>query len=493
MEAVVGSCGRLCVPAARTDELLGTSVRKLKALLTVRKKMYKGPDLVAKGYSEVEVDGTDWLLLPRRLAEALPGRCVNVMAADQTAEMRERLAVPFPAGAVVLFDYQIACAEAVMRSFFSPQRVAVGAGMGYLNLPAGRGKTLVGVEVARQVGGRCAVVAPRAQICEQWLRAFEDHIPGVAAAMAGAVPPEERAALREKTVVIMSPALALKETDWSQYALVLIDEAHMMCAQNWRQVLERQTAARVLGLSATTEERADEMDPVAKWHLGEPLRARTLPGFEAMDVEFYGALRVIDVRDPQLARQIQGMSHSEAQQELHRWPAWVAAVAHEVQQLLDRHEAEDLREGRGTAGAPPAEHNVIVFAEHREAVAAYAEALRGAGAVAPEVAEMMGGTAGGDATRALRGARVIVTTYSYSAVGISMDRFTAAVFTTTRKTQLYQILSRILRVRSDTAVRRDYVAMVGPRRNWRDHCRAMQVCAAAQGFAVATEKRENLD
>jgi len=491
MEAVVGSSGRLCVPKSRAQRLLGISVKDLKSLLTARKKMYKGPDLVARGYEEVEADGEGWLLLPRRLAEAVRGGCANVMAADHGPEMRRRLAEPFPEGEVALYEYQTACVEAVMREFFRPGRVGAGAGMGYLNLPAGRGKTLVGVEVARRVGGRCAVVAPRNQICEQWLQAFADHVPGTAAALAGSVAPADRGGLREKTAVIMSPALALKEEDWSQYSLVLIDEAHMMCAKSWRKVLERQTAARVLGLSATTEERADEMDPVAKWHLGEPLRAKDLPGFAGMDVHFYGAMRTVDVRDERLARRIRGMTHSAAQQELHRSEEWVAAVAAEVRGLLSKHLREDLREGRPGPEGAAAEHNVIVFAEHREAVQAYAEALRDEhreAVQAPEIAEMMGGTLGGDAAQALRGARVIVTTYSYSAVGISMDRFTAAVFTTTRKSQLYQILSRVLRVRSDTAVRRDYVAMVGPRDNWRRHNRAMRACAEMQGFAVETER-----
>lgn len=536
----MGQSGRLCIPKRAVRAALGLGVRELKQLLTARKAMYKGPDLVARGYEEIEVDGEEWLALPRRLAEALgPGKCANLMGGAP----RPMVEGGVPEGAVELFDYQRACVEALEREVFTAQKLAVGAALAYLNLPAGRGKTLVGVEAARRAGGRCAVVAPRRQICEQWRQAFEDHVPGVTAVVAGDLAPaERRAAVAAAGAVVMSPSMALREQEteenyWAQYAMVIIDEAHMMCAASWRQVLERQTAARVLGLSATTSERTDGMDPVAKWHLGEPIMARDLPGYDAMDVEFHGAVRLIDVRDPRLTRRLVGLKHAQAQQELHQYAPWVEAVAAEVEGLLRRHETEDIREGRAPAppaGEPEEGHNVIVFAEHREAVEVYAAVLRerlgglvvapelgpqappqappqvppqgpqapppqgpqgppqGPPRAPPEVAGMMGGTDTDAAARAMKEARVIVTTFSYSAVGVSLDRFTAAVMATTRKSQLYQIMSRVLRVRSDTAVRRDYVCFVGPRPNWKVHGSALKACARGLNFAVEVERRAEL-
>lgn len=510
------------------EDATGLKPSELKRALTHRKKLYRS-EKVSRGWREVWAGDQRYIRVPRLFAQvaAEDGQCDNLLH-GAAPPGRPAPAAAEPAG-IDLFDYQLCCADAVMEQFFPADRVRAGHALGYLNMPAGRGKTPTGAEVLRRVraqvaaapagdpmhrfGVRAVIVAPRSVIELQWVETIADHIPGIRVVLLAQEKPENRdAAIEGADAVVITPAMAMKfgGGDWARFGLVIIDEAHVMAAEKWQHTLAIITSARVLGLSATTDERTDGMDRVAYWYLGQPVHATELPGYDAEAVAFHGELRVVEVCDRALSRELRGLEHAAALQVLHAWPPWVALVVSRTLQLLRAHETEDLRAGHEPADAyagTPARLNVAVFVEHREAVFVYAAAIRaaladgggGARVVAPEAedpdvpAALLGGVAGADLVAAIANARVIVTTYSYSAIGVSFNRFNAQIMATTRRSQLYQIMHRVMRINSDTSIGRRFVCLVGPRKNWKDHARAIKSCARGEGIEVVTEKLDSLD
>jgi hypothetical protein len=532
-DAFLSPRGGLWVKETKCRKFFGMPAAELKRNhLTVRKRLYRS-EKVSRGWQEVWADGdggpVKFLVLPRRLAEIPLAPCANLLHGTAAPGPVPSAAAAAAAPGIDLFPYQQLCANHVMRHLLSAAQVEAGHAFAYVNLPAGRGKTPTGVEIARAVrasvaaaprgsverafGARTAVVAPRSLIEAQWVDTFREHIPGARVVLLADVKPADRdAAVAEADAVVMTPAMALTFAgpDWARFGLAIFDEAHVMCADKWQGVFPRLTCARVLGLSATTGDRPDGMDPVAYWHLGQPLHVVDLPGYDAEEVRFHGELRVVEVTDPGLSREIRGLDHVKAMQALHTWAPWVARVARETLALL-RAEG-DIRLGREPPdkfrGTPP-QYNVAVFAEYREAVFAYATAIQlavdaaGLGAAIfaappprrpgdaedpPCAAAVLGGVKADALGRALETSRVIVTTYGYSSIGVSLNRFNAQIMASTRNSQAYQIMHRVMRINSDTSVHRRFVFLAGPRKNWRLHSRSFKSCARAEGIDVVVEK-----
>jgi hypothetical protein len=104
-------------------------------------------------------------------------------------------------------------------------------------------------------------------------------------------------------------------------------------------------------------------------------------------------------------------------------------------------------------------HNTFVFCEERAPLERLQKQL--AITLAPDgVALMMGGTEEAAVSAARESARVILTTYGYSSTGLSIDRMTAIVFLTPRKSGMQQILARIMRRGGDAAIERVVVDII---------------------------------
>ena len=73
---------------------------------------------------------------------------------------------------------------------------------------------------------------------------------------------------------------------------------------------------------------------------------------------------------------------------------------------------------------------------------------------------LKGGATEAEINDALGAARVVVTTYSYSSVGVSLDRMNAMVVDSVRLAHFYQIIRRVMRAKSDTSVVRRFIHFV---------------------------------
>jgi hypothetical protein len=261
---------------------------------------------------------------------------------------------------------------------------------------AGLGKSRLGMAVAARGRGPVFVVVPTKAVRSQWVDEFREVFPGLT--VGEYVNDPRRAAgpaTHDVLVGIVNTVRRKPPGFFAGFATVILDEVHEYSSVSNLEVLWLvQGVARVLGLSATPDDRPDGLDRVVSLFLGPPLRAETeIPGFSCSAVRFRGRVRVVEyVGDPAFCAPAVSAGGTVCAigtiAGLIQDPARLRLVAAEVARLSRLHETEGgaaLRDfglgPRPSVDATPVHpaggvraHGVFVFAEHR----AYLPALRDA-------------------------------------------------------------------------------------------------------------------
>jgi hypothetical protein len=501
------------IPDTVLRDVFGLRRADVRKALTHTKKMFQGPPLVARGFRFVDVPRpgaakpVKYTVLPRGRAQALAAtragsrvRWRSELPARTAGTMREELLAAdvetLMPNQRVMVDHAYAPGGPLCK-----RNVKRGTSVLYMVAGAGTGKTHTGVELGRRSGGRFAVICSRLAIAKQWRNVAADYVPGARVMLWSEVRADRRAEqFAESDIVVVTPSSALEwpAEIWSQLQAMVIDEIQQFCSKKWR-TLTRAPVPIIVGLTATHDERPDTMDCVAHWALGKPVVAAKLPGYDRREVRFAGRATFVRRSEVALAAELVG-DYSERVGVLATWGPRVRAKSELVRELLlvRGDELRDLPAGlEPPTVLDPAVHVfaagieradrlcVLVFAERRAEVEALvadigihcaAELGRGGvvgvappdddlGAAAARAADaellgLKGGATEEEIAAALAGARVVVTTYSYSSVGVSLDHMTAMVLDCGRKSHAYQIFKRTMRARSDTTIIRRYLHLV---------------------------------
>lgn len=459
---------------------------------------------VILGYQSVDTpDGLYWVL-PRRFLEAaataypdaenaaeLPASCEGAPLADGTHKWR-------------LQPNQAAVVRHVLDAPWGSGRAATGGAI-YVDMPTGRGKTVVGCALAASASpaapglGTGLIIVPSSRvIAGQWRDDYgELYGKGEAGAARGkaatfawkkgtpweTVPGPRDAEGRPRIVVAVVNSLRDRCRDdmlgvrkyVAQFDMVAFDEAHeFQSPRNIDVLWAVQAAPRVLGLSASPDEMPSGLDRGVFMWLGAPLDTETaVPGVDAEQVVFSARVRALRWRgNPEYARTVsmeyfengkakQCMSAIKTIQSVTACPDRLSLVVEEVRRLA-------LPDGRGR----PAHAGVMIFTETRALLPRLAEALRAAGGEGAgekddgdedEMVLLWGGRSERQAAadyKKARGASIVLTTLGYSKRGTSLPHCTALVLVTPRRNGLNQIIGRIMRLNSDREVVRDIVDII---------------------------------
>lgn len=132
---------------------------------------------------------------------------------------------------------------------------------GVWKAPPGSGKTVVMLELIRRLGLRACVVTHKLEIAEQWRERAKRHLGMLdedIKLLAGGLSRRGHEALRDRSLVI-----AMEQTLWNRgpelqregffdsFGLVCLDECHHAPARTFNHVIQRFSAERRYGLSAT--------------------------------------------------------------------------------------------------------------------------------------------------------------------------------------------------------------------------------------------------
>lgn len=394
-------------------------------------------------------------------------------------------------------------------------------GTAELNMGAGFGKTIVAAGIIAEFSLPTLYVVPTSYLADQtysdlkyaltcpvavWRgsAASAKHRLAQAAASAGGV-----------LVAVINSVVKFTNEFMHGFGLMILDEVHTLCAPGRRKIFSMMPRICV-GMSATTEERRDELDEIARGELAADTGPATItaaesrsgagivfatrvPGWRHDDVKFTGRVTKVEYRGPpELTRTLYHESnpnnmftplmHKQAFSDGFRNElvlSWILAMHLGYESPAEMIPGDDGKFARG----PGRPRNIFVFAEECDFVDSLMDWLkeRGAANVEDESRALMGGVSRDEIEEAKR-ASIIFTTYGYSSTGISIAKMDTIVFFTPRRSGMKQTVPRIMRRNGDQAIERRVIDFVDVGTPMKSQWYSRKVAYDFYGFSIEVVK-----
>lgn len=199
----------------------------------------------------------DFIYVPRRTGFVPDSVLRGALDCTEPGESRD-MGPP-----ILLREGQIQPVERVMQALAGTDYLG-----GQIHAPAGAGKTVLGLEVARRLGRTTVVLVHKEFFLNQWRERIEQHLPQ---ARVGYVQ-QNRCDFGDDydIVIAMIQSLASRRypDEFHRWpGLLISDETHRLGAETWHPVVTKFPARTRLGLTATPR-RKDGMAPAFFWHIG---------------------------------------------------------------------------------------------------------------------------------------------------------------------------------------------------------------------------------
>jgi superfamily II DNA or RNA helicase len=139
-------------------------------------------------------------------------------------------------------------------------------GGGVLSLPCGFGKTVCAIKIASKLGVRTMIMVHKEFLANQWKQRIEQFCPGMTV---GRIQ-QDKFEIEHPFVIGMLQTFTSRDFSMEAFesvGLVIVDEAHHICARVFSQSMLRMCPKYTLGLSATPV-RKDGLTNVLYWFLG---------------------------------------------------------------------------------------------------------------------------------------------------------------------------------------------------------------------------------
>lgn len=434
----------LVVPETTMDRLFGKKKEDfLKGLCVTAVNKFGKPKPIQL-YRKIIVNKSPHVVLPRGCAERL--RKHGGMLLDDMLPELPRIRYAFEGE---LYENQKIVCDYLMERYFNGK-----FGSCTLNMGAGLGKTATAAGLIQRIGSRSLFVVkdrflqkqafvemksffPTASICKFENKKYKPDTP------------------YDIVIIVINSALLQRREFFNSFGLVIFDEVHTYCKRKRAEVFWLAQTRYLLGMSATTDDRPDRLDPVFHRHLGDVVHAASLPGFDISGAEFQGDVKVIKYHgDEKYCRDViseaTGALFTPAMIDLIiQDPARNTAIVDEIVELW----------------RDPIRH-IYVFSEYRSHLETLAEMIRKRIGVEPAFDDaipqcntMMGGIKDDALAIAIK-SRIILTTYGYGSTGVSIPVMNASVFATPRRNGYKQTCPRIMRRGSDVTIVRKFIDFV---------------------------------
>lgn len=144
----------------------------------------------------------------------------------------------------------------------------VWGGGGLLEIPCGRGKTVIALKIIATLKKKTLVIVHKGFLLNQWIERIEQFLPQ---AKVGRIQGQILDIEGKDIVIGMLQSLSMKEYPedlFSQFGLTIVDECHHISSEVFSRSLQKIITFYTLGLSATMQ-RKDGLSKVFKMFLGE--------------------------------------------------------------------------------------------------------------------------------------------------------------------------------------------------------------------------------
>jgi superfamily II DNA or RNA helicase len=330
-----------------------------------------------------------------------------------------------------------------LSTVYTDANVTTGTASTIVQMDPGYGKTYLAVGLITALKKKTFIIAPTIYLLKQWVSILEAAFP---ASTIGCYYGTNK---KDGDIVVAVINSALKYGDFSSYGLIIYDEVHLYCTGLTAKIFYLAQAACCMGLTATPNTRLDKFDPIARWSLGSVIYSDKVLGWDPSDIKFTSRVVRVLYSGPDEYTQILTSA------------AGIVSVPLMVNQL----QLDNARNNMIVDNAIKlyiAGHNTFVFSDRREHLHTLALMLaeRKIKFEAPEIVKLLGGATSKDIEQAQGHGRIIMTTYQYSSVGISINKMNAMILATPRKSNMTQILGRIFRMSDDNSAERIIIDIV---------------------------------
>ena len=202
---------------------------------------------------------------------------INTFGVPDEVKINEPLKINIPFKGE-LRDYQKDIVETYMNNLDN--------GGGLLEIPCGRGKTVMGLKIASQLGLKTLVIVHKTFLADQWIERIEQFLPD---AKVGRIQGQIIDVENKDIVIGMLQSLSMKDYPHSlfkDFGLTIVDEVHHIAAEVFVRSLFQIVTKYVLGLSATMQ-RKDGLTKVFKMFLGDIIYKEKSKENQSVQVRIY--------------------------------------------------------------------------------------------------------------------------------------------------------------------------------------------------------------
>jgi superfamily II DNA or RNA helicase len=329
-----------------------------------------------------------------------------------------------------------------------------------VNLQAGFGKTYLSMMIMGRLKCRTIVVVHNCTILDQWKKLLIQKFP------------QNKIGVyygnkKEMGDIVVAVINTVCQSDisgfidaydfFSEFDLAIFDECHEYCSASRSKVFEYCNVPFIIGLSATPDERNDNLTKVIKWGIGPILCAEKLKGYSTESVPFKG--HVVRVKYCGPDEYTKSIINSKLE---------TLSVPKMIEQFTqDTFRTQTI--AQLALKYYKQKYNIFVFADRRD----YLEEINiKISELAQNISEfltsdedlksirLVGGDSADKMETAKQQMRIILTTYQYMGTGCSIPKMNCIILATPRKNKSRQIINRIFRLGSDYSITRQIIDIV---------------------------------
>lgn len=361
-----------------------------------------------------------------------------------------------------LREHQTSVINHLMKNVYNEGNIKRGNAGCILSMEAGYGKTHAAMGLINIFKTKTLVIVPSTTIVfDQWVSSLKSEFPD---SKIGEYSGKKHID-GDIIVCIINTALSDKiKPEWfRQFGLVIYDEIHKYCSEKHGMVFYLAQAPRVFGITATIE-RPDHFEPIAINQIGSVIKATSIEGFHLKDVKFTGNVDIMMYYGPpEYTKPIKNrftnkiMTQKMCEQFI-KDPYRNELI---ILNIMNLH-----KHGK----------NVFIFSERRDHLDHLqvelirrdsslkneigAPELDGGDSEIKKVSKLMGGIDKNRREIARTKSSIILMTYGFGDVGVSIPRMDALILATPRRSLMTQKIGRIFRLDGNTDSYRQIIDIV---------------------------------
>jgi len=305
-------------------------------------------------------------------------------------------------------------------------------GGGLLEIPCGRGKTVIALKIISEMKKKTLVIVHKGFLLNQWIERIEQFLPS---AKVGRIQGQILDIEGKDIVIGMLQSLSMKEypdTMFHSFGLIIVDECHHISSEVFCRSLQKIITRYTLGLSATMN-RKDGLTKVFKMFLGEIVYSEER---ESTDQVLVKAIQY-QVDAPEFNSMCYDYRGSPAYSTMISKLCEYRPRSDFILQVLEK----ELAIGKETQLAM----QVMILAHNKNVLTYLHDAIKKRGLYT--VGYYVGGMKE-PALKQTETCQVIIATYSMAAEALDIKTLTTLILATP-KTDIVQAVGRILRVKHE--------------------------------------------